>query len=76
MKRVATNPKYTLVYIGFPDGEVKCAHCPLLETYSRNLCRRTGEYITDTRFPGYNCPLVEIGEDELKEHIAKLEAVK
>lgn len=30
----------------------------MLETYSRNQCRRTGEYIIDTRFTtGRYCPL-------------------
>ena len=39
---------HTTVDIFFPEGEMKCRYCPLLETYSRNMCRRTGEYIVDT----------------------------
>lgn len=45
------------VSIFFPDGEIKCALCPLLETYSRDQCRRTGEYIFDRRSVGGFCPL-------------------
>lgn len=44
--------------IYFEPGHVACAYCPILETYSRNQCRRTGEYIIDTRFTtGRYCPL-------------------
>ena len=43
--------------IYFEKSHVDCAHCPLLETYSRNQCRRTGEYVIDTRTRGYWCPL-------------------
>lgn len=43
--------------IYFPDGHVCCALCPMLETYSRNQCRRTGEYLIDTRGIGFECPL-------------------
>lgn len=46
------------VSIYFEPGHVACQYCPLLETYSRNQCRRTGEYIIDTRFTtGRYCPL-------------------
>ena len=39
-------------------NEVCCARCPLLETYARAQCRRTGEYIIDTRYTvGRFCPL-------------------
>jgi hypothetical protein len=65
--------KYTAVYIAFPTGDVKCATCPLLETYSRNMCRRTGEYITDTRGRGYYCPLIEITEKEARELLTERE---
>lgn len=41
----------------FPVGYVCCDFCPLLETYSRKQCRRTGEYLLDTRTIGYECPL-------------------
>ena len=47
----------TRVSIFFPEGEVKCALCPLLETYARDQCRRTGEYIFDRRGVGLWCPL-------------------
>lgn len=53
------------IKIYFTGDAVKCALCPLLETYSRNMCRRTGEYIVDTRGVGVWCPL-EIKEDEEK----------
>ena len=47
------------VDIHFEKGEECCKFCPLLETYSRNQCRRTGEYIVDTRGRGRWCPLKE-----------------
>ena len=57
---------YTRLYIdiNFPDDDVRCALCPLLETYSRKQCRRTGEYIRDDRVTGYYCPL--LGANEMK----------
>ena len=46
------------VPIYFPEGHVCCDMCPLLETYARKQCRRTGEYLLDTRATvGYMCPL-------------------
>ena len=47
-------------------GEVCCARCPLLETYSRKQCRVSGEFIVDDRTVGGWCPLVnpETGERE------------
>lgn len=48
-----------LVEIHFEKGEESCRFCPLLETYARNQCRRTGEYIVDTRGRGRWCPLTE-----------------
>ncbi len=52
------------VEIAFEPDHVACAYCPMLETYSRNQCRRTGEYIVDTRYTvGSWCPL-QILEDE------------
>lgn len=48
------------VELFFEKDHVACAYCPLLETYSRNQCRRTGEYIIDTRVTvGRYCPLME-----------------
>ena len=43
--------------IYFPDGYVCCELFPLLETYPRKQCRRTGEYLLDTRITGFYCPL-------------------
>ena len=43
--------------IYFPDGHVCCELCPLLETHARKQCRRTGEYLLDTRITGFYCPL-------------------
>lgn len=42
----------------FPKGHEQCSLCPLLETYSRNQCRASGEYLIDTRGRGMWCPLV------------------
>ena len=53
------------VEIFFDPEHVSCAYCPLLETYSRNQCRRTGEYIIDTRYTvGRYCPLIMERENE------------
>lgn len=54
------------VDIHFPEGHVCCDLCPLLETYARKQCRRTGEYLLDTRVTvGWECPLKFKGmEDE------------
>lgn len=43
--------------IYFPEDYVQCSKCPCLETYARNQCRLTGEYLVDTRTIGYQCPL-------------------
>lgn len=45
------------VDIFFPEGHVCCELCPLMETYARKQCRRTGEYLLDTRAVGMWCPL-------------------
>ena len=56
------------VEIGFPEDKVCCDLCPMLETYARKQCRRTGEYLMDTRVTvGYYCPLVLEGEEEVSE---------
>lgn len=68
--------KYTIVHVAFPADDVKCALCPLLETYSRNMCRRTGEYIADTRGRGYYCPLIEITENKLRDILSNEETDK
>ena len=43
--------------IFFVEGHVACQYCPLLETYARDQCRRTGEYIVNTHTIGFDCPL-------------------
>lgn len=55
------------VSIFFEPDHVSCQFCPMLETYARNQCRRTGEYIVDTRGMGRYCPLVieEVSSDDL-----------
>lgn len=50
--------------IYFSEGQVQCRLCPCLETYSRNQCRLTGEYLADTRTIGYMCPLKFIKKQE------------
>jgi hypothetical protein len=46
------------VSIFFEPEHVDCNHCPLLETYSRDMCRKTGEYVIDPRYVvGNFCPL-------------------
>ena len=53
------------VRIFFEPDHVACQYCHLLETYSRNQCRRTGEYIIDPRFTvGRYCPLIFKDEKE------------
>ena len=54
----------TSVDIYLPEGHMACNLCPLLETYSRNQCRRTSEYLIDTRIIGAHCPLEIIDEEE------------
>jgi hypothetical protein len=51
--------KYTAatVKIYFPEDKVCCDLCPLMETYSRKQCRRTGQYLLDTRATDPWCPL-------------------
>ena len=53
------------VTIYFPAGHVCCDLCPLMETYARKQCRRTGEYLLDTKTIGLDCPLkIEKGETQ------------
>ena len=60
-----TEYKKLSVDIFFEPEHIACQFCPLLETYSRNQCRRTGEYILDTRVTvGRYCPLYEKEEHE------------
>ena len=53
------------VEITFSGETVCCARCPLMETYSRKQCRKTGEYITDDRAVGGWCPLVNPDTGEM-----------
>lgn len=53
------------VEIHFPEGHVCCDLCPLMETYARKQCRRTGEYLLDTRATvGFDCPLKMPGMED------------
>lgn len=63
-----TDYKKTSVDIYFTGDTVCCARCPLLETYARYQCRRTGEYIVDARATGAWCPL-KIKEDNGDENV-------
>ncbi len=55
------------VEIGFPEDQVCCDFCPMLETYARKQCRRTGEYLMDTKASvGFYCPLKLQGEVDTK----------
>ena len=47
----------TTMDIYFEPEHICCKYCPALQTYSRDQCNRTGEYIIDTRGRGYYCPL-------------------
>lgn len=54
------------VKIHFPEGHVCCDLCPMLETYARKQCRRSGEYLLDTRATvGWECPLVFSGQEAI-----------
>lgn len=46
------------VEINFVRGEERCKYCPMLQTYSRPYCQRTGELIVDTMGRGMWCPLI------------------
>lgn len=56
------------VTIYFAEDHICCALCPLLETYARKQCRRTGEYIIDDRTIGYYCPL-NFNDNKTEENI-------
>lgn len=65
MKDGVTRYTEATVTLYFPANDVRCALCPLLQTYSRNQCMRTGELIADTRGRGIWCPLeIKEGENE------------
>lgn len=52
-----TSYTHATVDIFFPNNEVCCKYCPLLETYSREQCRRTGELLVNIYARGIWCPL-------------------
>lgn len=67
----------TIAHINFPDGQIKCAICPLMGESPRKWCRLTGEYIVSDQCQGAWCPLeiqgftgsfadMEEEEDEVK----------
>lgn len=60
--------KYTKASVDiFFTGEVVCCElCPLLETETRKQCRRTGEYIQNSKTTGYYCPLKIELEEQVK----------
>lgn len=58
MSNGQTNYTEATLSIFFDPDHVDCQHCPLMTTYSRNQCMRTGELIVDTRGRGRWCPLV------------------
>ena len=58
--------------IFFQKGEERCKFCPMLQTYSRPYCQRTGELIVDTLGRGMWCPLVfeEKKEEQIWESLS------
>lgn len=58
MEKLSVEYTAATANIYFERGHVACAYCPMLETYARNQCRITGEYILDIKFTvGHWCPL-------------------
>lgn len=57
-----------IVKIYFAKGEERCQYCPMFETYSRDKCNRTGEYVVDRRGRGMWCPLEFITKEGTEEH--------
>ena len=53
------------VNLTFPQGEVCCKYCALMETYARKQCRRTGEYLLNENDVGYWCPLLKADNGEI-----------
>ena len=53
------------VAIYFPEGDVACKYCPLMETYARKQCRRTGEYLVSDNTTGYWCPLLSTKDETI-----------
>jgi hypothetical protein len=55
------------VDIYFTEGEERCKFCPMLQTYSRPYCQRTGELVVDTLGRGMYCPLKFDNKEEKHE---------
>lgn len=77
MGQISKQTRYlkTSVDIYFTADEPSCALCPLLETYARKQCRRTGEYIVNDKTFGLWCPLknegvIDYGTGEIIEDTA------
>ena len=64
IKDQVTSYALTRADIYFPNGEIQCRYCPLFETYAREQCRLTGEYITNSKTFGYFCKLRKVEIDE------------
>lgn len=57
----------------FDPEYIDCKHCPLLETYSREVCRLTGEFITNNKCVGNWCPFLdEVIDFQLNYELKKL----
>lgn len=50
---------YADVVLCFDPDYIDCKHCPLLETYSREVCRVTGEFIPNDKCVGNWCPFLD-----------------
>ena len=59
-----TKYETAVVDINFQKDNACCLFCPLLQTYSRNQCMRTGELIVDTRGRGMWCPLTFLKDEK------------
>ena len=64
MANSCTEYNYYIVKITSYDGPIRCDNCPLMQTYSRKYCQRTGELIADSRNPGFICPLIKITKEQ------------
>lgn len=60
------------VEIDFSGDTFCCDLCPLLETYSRRECRRTGELLPKGWLVGRLCPLVDNPGDYIDPYTGEL----
>lgn len=61
------------VKLCFDPEYIDCKHCRLLETYSRETCRLTGELITNNKCVGNWCPFLdEVIDFQLNYELKKL----